>query len=296
LERVKMTRPGYAIEYDYFPPTQLDSTLGVKAIRGLFFAGQINGTTGYEEAAGQGVVAGLNAAAAALDRDPVVFRRDQAMIGVLVDDLVSRGVDEPYRLFTSRAEFRLLLRQDNALHRLYPLAERLGILSDGERIVAEERLAKETSYLDAARATTIPASAANVVMGAAGSAPVNQGHRIAELAKRPGVELSALFDVAGVEYQAEEIGWAAIELRYGGYLERERLSAERLLEMETFEVPSDIPYQELNGLTMEAREKLSQIRPRTLGHAARVPGVNPSDIQSLVFEVLKRRKRVEPSA
>jgi tRNA uridine 5-carboxymethylaminomethyl modification enzyme len=197
LERVEMTRPGYAIEYDYFPPTQLEPTLKVRGIDGLYFAGQINGTTGYEEAAGQGVVAGLNAAASAMDRPPVSFRRDEAFLGVLVDDLVTRGVDEPYRLFTSRAEFRLMLRQDNALRRLLPTAERLGLLSDEEVRAAESRLESEQNILAYAVETPISPASANPVLEYAGSAPIDEPVRVAELARRPGVELRDLLAAAG---------------------------------------------------------------------------------------------------
>jgi len=289
LERVEMTRPGYAIEYDYFPPTQLDRSLRVRGVDGLYFAGQVNGTTGYEEAAGQGVVAGINAAAAALDREGTTFGRDEAFLGVLVDDLVGRGVDEPYRLFTSRAEFRLLLRQDNALRRLFPIAEKLGLLSDRERKVAEDRLRNEERILELARGTNVSPEAANPVLMEAGQEEIDFPARVAELASRPGVSLNSLLDVAGVAAERGEAQWAAIELRYKGYIEREREGASRLALLEGFELPEDLDYETATTLSYEAREKLASRRPRNLGEAGRIPGVTPSDLQNLVVEVLRSR-------
>jgi tRNA uridine 5-carboxymethylaminomethyl modification enzyme len=289
LERVEMTRPGYAIEYDYFPPTQLDHTLAVRGVAGLFFAGQVNGTTGYEEAAGQGVVAGLNAAATALDLDPVVFRRDQAFLGVLVDDLVTRGVDEPYRLFTSRAEFRLLLRQDNALRRLMPLAEKRGLLSEVERDGAHRRLDAEDRVMAFARSMAVSPSVANPLLEPVGVAPIPEPTRISELAKRPGVELDGLLAATGYSVELNgDTEWAAIEFRYGGYIEREREMAARLAELEDFRIPADLDFRQLNSLSFEAREKLSLHQPANLGRAGRIPGVTPSDLQNLVMEVLKQ--------
>jgi tRNA uridine 5-carboxymethylaminomethyl modification enzyme len=291
LERVEMTRPGYAIEYDYFPPTQLTPTLQVRGIAGLFFAGQVNGTTGYEEAAGQGIVAGLNAAAVALEQESVVFRRDEAFLGVLVDDLVSRGVDEPYRLFTSRAEFRLLLRQDNALRRLFPTALKLQLLSEPEQRAASVRLEAEARVLELASTTSISAELANPILLEAEATQVTESVRVAELARRPGIGLERLLWAVGLGAEADWAGWAAIELRYCGYMEREREAAARLGKLDAFEIPAGLEFAGVESLSTEARQKLSSRRPKSLGEAGRIPGVSPSDLQNLVVEVIRFRGR-----
>jgi tRNA uridine 5-carboxymethylaminomethyl modification enzyme len=290
LESVRMTRPGYAIEYDYFPPTQLRPTLESRVLPRLFFAGQVNGTTGYEEAAGQGVVAGLNAAACALGRDEVILSRDSSMIGVLVDDLVNRGVDEPYRLFTSRAEFRLLLRQDNALRRLLPLATRLGLLTSEEQDAAQLRLEREDAVMAAADTALVEPIQASPYLAAAGTSPIAARARVSDLARRPNVSLAGLLAAAGTDVADDEAEWADIELKYSGYLTRERAAAQRLGEMDGFRLPVDLEYESLNTLSFEARQKLAELRPASLGQAGRVPGVSPSDLQSLVMEVLKLRR------
>ena len=290
LADVRMTRPGYAIEYDYFPPTQLKPTLESRLLPGLFLAGQVNGTTGYEEAAGQGAVAGMNAAAAALDLEPVILGRDQAFIGVLVDDLVTRGVDEPYRLFTSRSEYRLLLRQDNALRRLFPLVERLGLLTAEEHRAAEHRLELEKRVLELATETVISPPQAADLLQRFGSSPIDEPVRVAELARRPEVPLREILEAAGQAVSGEDTSWAEIELKYRGYILREQAAAIRVGQMNDLRVPSSLDYRELLALSFEAREKLHARRPTTLGHASRIPGISPSDLHSLVFEILKHRR------
>jgi tRNA uridine 5-carboxymethylaminomethyl modification enzyme len=292
LEQARMTRAGYAIEYDYYPPTQLDATLQVKAIPGLFFAGQINGTTGYEEAAGQGVVAGMNAAARALGKASLVLGRETSYIGVLIDDLVTRGVDEPYRLFTSRSEFRLTVRQDNALRRLAAFGLARHIYSAEERAVIDRRLQDEDRALTLAESTSITAAQASGVLDAAASSPLAQTVRIAEVAKRQNVSLADLLSAAGVSesLSPEAVITAELELKYAGYFIRERDQAAKLRRMGAFALDTDAPYGDMTSLSFESRQKLAVIRPLTLAQAGRIPGVSPTDLQNLVLEVEKRRR------
>ncbi len=294
LANVRMNRAGYAIEYDYYPPTQLDASLQVRSVPGLYFAGQINGTTGYEEAAGQGVVAGMNAALAAQEKSPVVLGRETSYIGVLIDDLVTRGVDEPYRLFTSRSEFRLTVRQDNAIRRLGPIGMRLGLFSQIESDTVRRRLAQEDSALRLAETTSIsPQEAADVLVNA-GSAPLIHSVRIAEVAKRQDVLLGALFEAAGLNtgVDTEALVTADLEIKYAGYFARERTQAERMRRMGDFSLDADLEYGEMRSLSFEARQKLSRLRPTSLAQASRIPGVSPSDLQNLVIEIERRRRSV----
>lgn len=293
LEEVVMTKVGYAIEYDYFPPHQLNHSLELRAHPGLFLAGQINGTTGYEEAAGQGIVAGMNAALRVRGEDAFVLERDQAYIGVLIDDLVTRGVDEPYRLFTSRAEFRLLLRQDNAPRRLGMLARDRGFLTGAQDEALSRRIAEEDRILVWFGETSVgPAEVQSMLMDV-GSSPIQQKMRAVDLLKRPGVSARSLVSLADEppsgELADEILAAVEVELKYAGYVERERARAMKLRSQAAFLLDPELPYMEFVTVSWEAREKLSVVRPGSLAQAGRIPGVSPADLQNLMLEVRKLR-------
>jgi tRNA uridine 5-carboxymethylaminomethyl modification enzyme len=292
LSDVRMTRAGYAIEYDYYPPTQLDASLEVKAVPGLYFAGQINGTTGYEEAAGQGVVAGLNAGFAVQQRPPLILGRETSYIGVLIDDLVTRGVDEPYRLFTSRSEFRLTVRQDNALRRLGDIGSKLRLYSESEESAIKARIEAEDDALHLADTTSIQPHEAAVLLAASGSSSLSQAVRITDVARRQEISLDRLFQAAGIgtDLDREAVITADLEIKYAGYFERERVQADRMRRMGDFKLESDLAYADMRSLSFEARQKLSTLKPRSLAQASRIPGVSPSDLQNLVIEIERRRR------
>ena len=294
LERVQVTKVGYAIEYDYFPPHQLRHTLEVREIPGLYFAGQINGTTGYEEAAGQGLIAGANAGLSALGGSPFILERDQAYIGVLIDDLITKGVDEPYRLFTSRAEFRLMLRQDNAMRRLGPIARDAGLLTADQKVVLARRVERETSIRQWFVETVVTPSVVNSLLAECGTPPIEQSVRAAELLKRPQVPASDLAVVGGAPFDpgmnVDVVAAVEVELKYEGYVRREVERAKRLREQADFVLADDLPYAAFVNVSYEAREKLARIRPESLAQAARIPGVSPSDLQNLILEVRRWRR------
>jgi len=291
---MKMFRPGYAIEYDFFPPTQLKLSLETHLVKNLFFAGQINGTTGYEEAAGQGIMAGANAALKVQGREAFVLERDQGYIGVLIDDLVTKGVDEPYRLFTSRAEFRLLLRQDNACRRLGPVARDMGLLTEKQAGALEERLRREDGVRVWFQETALPPDRVNPLLERAEAGTVREPVRAAELLKRPGVRASDLAGVGGVPFSGQDMEDALIavevEVKYAGYVDRELDRAVRMREQAEFVLPRNLPYREFITLSFEAREKLDRVRPGTLAQAGRIPGVSPADLQNLMMEVRRWRR------
>jgi len=283
-----MFRPGYAIEYDFFPPTQLKYTLETKMIQNLFFAGQINGTTGYEEAACQGLMAGINAHQKNRDLEPVVLKRSEAYIGVLIDDLISKGTDEPYRMFTSRAEFRTLLRQDNADLRLTEISYRLGLASQ-ERMdkVIEKRNGVE-KIKTLLKDLSVEPDEINSYFSSIQSSPITEKQKAQKILLRPDVELHELADAlpglkkALAEFSKDTIEQASIQVKYDVYIEKEKELVKKMSQLEELEIPESFDYKKINSLGNEAREKLTRIKPRTLGQASRISGINPSDVQILM--------------
>lgn len=291
LENAVLYRPGYAIEYDFFDPTQLLHTLETKMIKNLFFAGQINGTTGYEEAAGQGLVAGVNAHQNITGGAPFTLARDESYIGVLIDDLVNKGVDEPYRMFTSRAEYRILLRQDNADARLTERSYELGLADDYRLSLLRSKQAGEQALTEMLRNTSVKGKDINAYLNAMGYGDLQQTSKLIDIVARPNITIMGLVEVvAELKEKVEQLGSrseeivesAEINIKYKGYIERERLAADKLQRLNNIHLPKDFDYNSVQSLSTEARQKLSRIKPGTIGEASRIPGVSPNDISVLL--------------
>lgn len=288
FENVKVFRPGYAIEYDYFPPTQLNHTLETKIIENLYFAGQINGTTGYEEAAGQGLIAGINAHNKVHEKEAFILNRDEAYIGVLIDDLITKGTEEPYRMFTSRAEYRLLLRQDNADIRLTEKSYKLGLAKEERLQKVEDKIKKSEELEDFLKDYSLKPKQINPILESIESSPVDQAYRASQILTRPNMKLELLEEIEDIKntsknYSDEVREQAEINIKYRGYIEKEKENVAKLHRLENIKIPEDFDFTKINSLSAEAKQKLNNIRPKTIAQASRISGVSPADINVLLI-------------